>query len=97
MIKVLSMTSPSSGKNVANQFIIRTNEGEYFQSYTSIIAFKPYPKDLAEVDDRIVLDEYFWNYSRTTSKYRNEFLGESTNDTKKKIKNGIYRLENLNE
>jgi hypothetical protein len=38
-IKVKQMTSSRSGRPVANQFIIYTIEGEYFQSYDSVIAF----------------------------------------------------------
>jgi len=32
----------SRGNLVPNQFIIKTGEGEYFQSYQTVIAFKPY-------------------------------------------------------
>jgi len=31
----------NSGNNVPNQFVISTPKGSYFQSYQSIIAFKP--------------------------------------------------------
>lgn len=62
------MTSPRSGRPVANQFVIETPHGEYFQSYNSIVAFKP-----RSGDDRIVFGSD-WNYSRTTSKYLHLFL-----------------------
>ena len=88
-IKVKQMTSPSSGRSVANQFIIYTNKGRYFQSYDSIIAFK-------DNEGNVTLDLYDWNYSRTTSKYRNEFLREYIADTRAKIESGEYKLENLN-
>jgi hypothetical protein len=82
----------SAGNPVANQFIIRTNEqagaAEYFQSYESIIAKKS--------NEGVTLDEYYWNYSRTTSKYRSMFLGESTKETQAKIDSGEYKLANLN-
>ena len=87
-IKVQQMTSPRSGRPVANQFIIYTSEGEYFQSYDSIIAFND--------NGEITLDENTWDYSRTTSKYRNEFLGEGTAETRAKIKSGEYILADLN-
>ena len=90
MTNKTKLRNMGSGRGVANQFIITTAEGEYFQSYKSIIAFKPYG------DGKIVLDSYYWNYSTTTSKYRNEFLGESTEETKKRIKAGEYVLEDLN-
>ena len=88
-IKVEQMTSPRTGNPVANQFTIYTNKGVYFQSYNSIIAFIPHK-------GRTKLDSYFWDYSRTTSKYRNEFLGEGIAETRAKIKSKEYILTDLN-
>ena len=87
--KVRQMTSDRSGRPVANQFIIYTNKGTYFQSYDSVIAFK-------SNDGKITLDDHYWDYSRTTGKYRNQFLGESIVDTRAKIKSGEYELITLN-
>ena len=42
------------------------------------------------------LDSRCWNYSKTTSKYRNIFLGETTKETQSKIDRGEYKLTNLN-
>lgn len=82
----------SKGNDVPNQVRIITKGYEYFQSYNSIIVVIDYTKE-----NKIVwLDEYYWNYSRTTSKYRNEFLEEDTETIKKKIKSGEYKLANLN-
>lgn len=89
-IRVKNMTSPRSLREVTNQFIIFTNKGRYFQSYRSIIAFVPYG------EGKTILDEKFWNWSRTTSKYRNKFLGEYTEETRQKITDGVYELANLN-
>ena len=88
-IKVQQMNSPKSGYPVANQFTIQTEEGVYFQSYWTLIAFRVN-------DGSIVLDTDAWNYSRTTAKYRNAFLGENTAETRKKIDSGEYKLVNLN-
>ena len=88
-IKVKQMTSSRSGNPVANQFIIYTAEGRYFQSYNSIIA-------LRDNNGKITLDDYYWDYSRTTSKYRNEFLGEGIAKTRAKIESGEYKLADLN-
>tara|TARA_Y100001937_G_scaffold125858_1_gene193644 strand:+ start:672 stop:923 length:252 start_codon:yes stop_codon:yes gene_type:complete len=82
------MKSPR-GNKVPNQFIIRTNEGVYFQSYQSIIA-------LIKNDGSVVLDSYYWDYSRTTGKYRNEFLMEGIAETREKIASGEYQLTDLN-
>ena len=89
--KVRQMKSSKTFNPVANQFIIDTPKGRYFQSYNSIIAFIPNNRN-----HKTQLDEYFWEYSRTTSKYRNEFLGENTQETRKKIKDKTYKLVDLN-
>jgi hypothetical protein len=86
------MTSNKSGRKVANQFILFTNEATFFKSYNSIIV-----KTTFEDGERVIyLDEYYWNYSKTTSKYRNLFLGENSRETEQKIKIGKYKLTNLN-
>lgn len=60
-MRVKNMTS-SKGNFIANQFIISDdNRDKYFQSYDSIIAVK-------KANDDILLDEYYWDYSKTTSK-----------------------------
>ena len=87
--KVYQMTSKTSYNPVANQFIIETPKGDYFQSYRSIIAFKPNK-------GKLKLDSYYWDYSRTTSKYRNQFTGLDTKETKRAIKNKEIILTNLN-
>ena len=86
-MKVENMTS-ARGNTVPNQFIITDNGDEYFQSYRSIIAKRSKGK--------IYLDDYYWDYSVTTGKYRNEFLGEGITETRKKIASGEYILTNLN-
>jgi len=87
-VKVYNMTSPN-GNKVANQFEIYTKKGKYFQSYNSIIAF-------IDNNGKVFLDEYYWDYSRTTGKYRNMFLNEVINDTRQKIISGEYKFKNLN-
>jgi hypothetical protein len=89
-IKVENMTS-GSGNSIANQFIITTDEGRYFQSYSSIIAFRPFS------GGKIQLDKNYWDYSKTTGKYRNMFLRDNNKaKTQKRINNGIYELVDLN-
>ena len=89
--KVRNMESPRSGSPVANQYIIDMDSMEVFQSYSTIIAVKRYGKT-----PFIVLDADSWDYSVTTGKYRNEFLGERKAETLKKIKSGEYALADLN-
>lgn len=91
----------AKGLPVKNQFLL-TEEGhgangnfirkDVFQSYESIIA------ERIIWDDRIdiTLDLNYWDYSQTTGKYRNLFLNEDKDTTKKKIASGEYKLANLN-
>jgi hypothetical protein len=89
-IKKISVENMSSNSGpIPNQFIIRTPEGIYFQSYRSIIAVK--------TQGKIYLDKNTWDYSVTTGKYRNQFLGENKKETEKKIKERVYKLIDLNK
>ena len=93
MIKVKQLRSETSGRDIPNQFIITTEDRKIFQSYDSIIAVKI---NMGNEKDYIMLDKTYWDYSRTTGKYRNQFLGEDIKTTKKKIKSGEYILADLN-
>ena len=89
---IVSNMQSRKGNPVPNQFILTcgkaNGDGVTFQSYKSIIA---------NIKNGIVtLDEYYWNYSRTTSKYLSLFLEESLTDIRAKIKDGTYLLANLN-
>ena len=97
---VKNMTN-TKGNKVPNQFIIegyfeielpskekKVYNGIMFQSYRNNIVFK--------ASGKIFLDSYYWNYSKTTGKYRNQFLGETTKETEHKIKSGVYTFCNLN-
>ena len=86
--KVANMTSPATRREVANQFIIRTDNATIFQSYNSIIAMR--------TQGKTYLDKDAWDYSVTTGKYRNDFLGENKRETQRKIDAGIYELVDLN-
>ena len=52
--KVRQMKSVRTGNPVANQFIIYAPDGNYFQSYDSVIAFRG-------KDGKITLDHYYWD------------------------------------
>lgn len=93
-MKVENMTS-RQGNKIANQFLIKGAThygiiGCFFQSYSSIIAFRP------ANGNAITLDRNKWDYSKTTGKYRNQFLGETKAETQKKIDSGEYILADLN-
>jgi hypothetical protein len=91
MVKVTNMTS-SNGNKIANQFIIEDDKKRAFQSYSSVIAIKDYSVSPCQ----ITLDSEKWDYSVTTGKYRNMFLNETKKETEKKIKDGTYKLADLN-
>jgi muramidase (phage lysozyme) len=98
-MKTQNMTS-NNGNKVANQFVITDdNNNETFQSYDSIIAKTEIvdpstnPRHLSVL---VYLDSTYWNYSKTTAKYRNQFLNETTKETQAKIDSGEYILTDLN-
>ena len=66
-MKVYNMESPRSGRPVANQFVIADDHRMIFQSYDSMIV------DIDFANSTVTFGKD-WNYSTTTSKYRNEFL-----------------------
>ena len=90
-MKVENMTS-SNGNKVANQFILFDSEFTAFQSYGSVIV----KTGFVDGKRQVWLDETYWDYSKTTGKYRNQFLGETKKETEKKIKSGVYILADLN-
>lgn len=87
-MRVQNMTS-SRGKKIAKQFIITTDEGEYFQSYDSIICFKPN-------NGKVQLDPQYWNYSKTTIKYRNLFLCCTSAEVRGRLADEVYEFKELN-
>lgn len=87
-MKVQNMTS-AKGNKIANQFIIEDDNGwTYYQSYNSVI--------IKQGHGDTWLDEKAWDYSNTTGKYRNQFLGETKKETQAKIDSGEYTLTDLN-
>lgn len=77
--------------HVKNQFFITDDEeNRFFQSYNSIIVKRE------ATTGKIFLDTKYWDYSKTTGKYRNLFLMETKAETQAKIDNGIYTLTDLN-
>jgi len=90
-MKVRNMTN-AAGNKTANQYIVETDEGTYFQSYDTIIIFEP-----RSGGGKTQLDVHKWDCTATTGKYRNLFLGEHIAETRRKIKAGIYELVDLNK
>lgn len=79
-------------ENLANnQVIVHLNENNsFFSSYGTIIAKKE--------NGVITLDEKYWNYSRTITKYLSQYLGGGNEEyIEENISSGIYKLNNLNK
>lgn len=72
-----------------NQITFSNNGRRFFQSYDSVIAS-------VDSSGKIELDERYWNYSKTTVRFRNQFLGLTTKETEKMIKSGEIVLVNMN-
>ena len=92
-IKVHNLNSPRTGNPVANQYEIITKDNYIFQSYNSIIAKRN------RETNKIILDDYFWDYSRTTLKYLKQFLNTnmSKKEIQKAIETGQIKTANLNK
>ena len=88
-VKVDNMLS-SRGNTVPNQFIIKTDEGNYFQSYKTVIAL------IKNNPNKIILDNNALHYSVTTSKYLCQFLDMKKDEILLKIGEGKIILKDLN-
>jgi len=72
-----------------NQLVMTTANKQLFVSYESVIVL---------IDETgTYLDMYKWDYSRTTAKYRNKFLNETTKEIAAKLRDGVYKLIDLNK
>lgn len=69
------------GNAIPNQYVLNFEKGTVFQSYKSLICIKTNGKTYLTPQ---------WDYSRTTGKYRNQFLGENIQITQDKINKNEY-------
>lgn len=83
------MLSPRK-RLIPHTMIITTEQGQYLQSFDKIVCFKPFS------DNPVLLDRKSWKKSKTTTKYRNVFLHEDKKTTEEKIRQGVYKLIDLN-
>ena len=94
-MKVAQFVKVSPMDTRGNQMIIEDPIGYTFFSYGTHIAYVSKAK--FKDGHQIILDSYFWNYSRTTDKYRNKFLGFNIKECRRRIANGSITLKNLNK
>ena len=91
MLKVDNMRSVRGGK-IANQFVIRDydNNKVIFQSYASPIVEIDFANKILKVFED-------WNYSKTTGKYRNQFMSmefyglNTTKELEKAMCDGMWK------
>ncbi len=85
----MKVTLISINKNQYNH-VVKVGVTEYFFSYETLIATRNVNTN------KVTLDIHYWDYSVTTSKYRNMFLRETTKETQAKINSKEYKLKELN-
>ena len=80
----------NGGGDAPNQFKLYFQHGVLFKSYRSIIAIRydSTIKDENLKNKTVIGCDY--NYSRTTGRYRNQFLNEGVAETRSMIKDGTY-------
>lgn len=107
-MKLENMTSPRTGKAVANQFVIDTGKERYFQSYSTIICKYGISSHAVTIDNGAHYDEDendgAKEFSKTTIKYLIQFFKNYTawNISNKAqivalIADGTFKREDLNE
>lgn len=72
----------------SNMQIEHTNNGLVCRSYGKIIAINNL--------DGITLDSYYYNYSVTTAKHLNKFLGLNSKSFNQALKANKFKFTNLN-
>ena len=96
-IKAFNLNT-NSGAPAQHQIVITystpTKEVRLFQSYGVLIARNTLNKKTYK--RTCELSRNYWDYSRTTARYRNQYLGGDTKQVKKNLKNGVYCLASLN-
>jgi hypothetical protein len=68
----------------ANHVVVKTHDRRVLFSYDTEIA--------SMHNNGVVTLTKDWNYSRTTSKFRNQFLDETLKETQAKLISGEYKL-----
>lgn len=93
---MISQLINNNGNYAANQFVIKTENAIYFQSYQSVIA---------KIENGELTLSLNWDYSKTTSKHLYIFLQDyghgkynsfcSANKMRNAIKSGYVKVESV--
>ena len=78
----------NQGNNAVNQVVIVNDQESTFQSYQTTMAH-------FDCEGNITLDKSY-PYSRTTSRYLNQFLNVTSKERDKHVKSGFYKIADLN-
>ena len=84
----------NQGNNAVNQVVIQSEDRwghgvSTFQSYQTIMAH-------IDCEGTVTLDKSY-PYSRTTSRYLNQFLSVTSKDRDNFVKSGAYKIADLND
>lgn len=79
------------GTPAQNQIVVSVKQWSIFFSYSVPIAA------INGASNWIALDADAWNASRTTARYRNQFLGFNTREARRRIQNNSIQVLNLPE
>ena len=85
-----AFSNPKTGRPIPNFNILVFSDFKLLEGYKTIIC-------KVENTGDVTLDPVFWNWGATTAKYRAMFLQETTKESEAKIKEGVYKLEKLNQ
>jgi hypothetical protein len=80
----------SGGRPVPNHFVIEYNGFKWLQSYNALVA------RIDVESEEVELDQNYWEYSKTTARHRNAFLGMDNSEVKRHVDDGTFRLVDLN-
>ena len=81
---IINNMKSNRGRTIPNQYVIKLDNCDVFQSYETVIAIRDY--DYVNGKYEVYLNKQYYNYSRTTSRYRNKYLGLTTKEIEQKIK-----------
>ena len=96
---IINNMKSNKGRTIPNQYVIRLDNCDVFQSYETVIAIRDYNyiKYGGDANTKIYLNKDYYDYSKTTSRYRNKYLGLTTKETEQKIKAKEFVLINHND
>ena len=78
-----------------NSHIVTFNENQSLLSYNRLIGIWNTSSNVVILNSSIFRGAKLWEYSTTTAKHRNKWLGMDTREIKKRLKSGKIKEEEL--